>query len=112
MNLSIMLLSNYVMNEGRIPQDPGIFRADDQVASTGVHQMHMTTMDAPDIRYSALNTMPEMQHSSTPYSLANFKSAVEDGKHPDGEELNSDMPRWSMSNADLQDLLAFLKTLP
>jgi hypothetical protein len=56
--------------------------------------------------------MPEMQHSNRPYSLADFKLAVEDGKHPDGEELNSDMPRWKMSDADLQDLLAFLKTLP
>lgn len=78
----------------------------------GVHQMHMTTMNAPDIRYSALSTMPEMQHSNTAYSLADFKLAVEDGQHPDGEELNTDMPRWSMSDADLQDLLAFLKTLP
>lgn len=77
----------------------------------GVHQMHMTTMDAPDIRYSALNTMPEMQQSNMLYSLADFKLAVKSGKHPDGEELNGNMPRWNMSDADLQDLLAFLKTL-
>ena len=78
----------------------------------GVHQMHMTVMNAPDIRYSALSTMPEMQHSTHSYGLADFKLAVEGGQHPDGEELNADMPRWNMSDADLQDLLAFLKTLP
>jgi len=74
--------------------------------------MPMTVMNAPDIRYSALSTMPEMQHSKTPYDLADFKLAVEDGQDPDGKELNADMPRWSMSEADLQDLLAFLKSLP
>lgn len=78
----------------------------------GIHQMHMTTMDAPDIRYSALNSMPEIQNRNTPYSIDDFKLEVEDGQDVGGEELNSDMPRWSMSYADVQDLLAYLKTLP
>ena len=81
-------------------------------AKGGIHQMHMTVMDAPDIRYMALSTMPEMQSSNMSYGLAEFKLAVEEGQHPDGEEVNNDMPRWSMSNADLQDLFAFLKSLP
>jgi hypothetical protein len=78
----------------------------------GLHQMHMTTMNAPDIRYSALNSMPDMQNSKTPYGMDQFKLEVEEGKDLNGEELNSDMPRWSMSNDDLEDLFAFLKTLP
>lgn len=78
----------------------------------GTHQMHMTVMESPDIRYTALSTMPEMQSSNMPYGLAEFRLAVEEGQHPDGEELKTDMPRWSMSDADVQDLFAFLKSLP
>jgi len=77
----------------------------------GRHQMHMTVMDAPDIRYSALNTMPEMEDSQRPYGLPEFKLAVEEGQEPNGEALDDDMPRWHMSEADLQDLFAFLGIL-
>ena len=77
----------------------------------GLHQMHMEVMDAPDIRYSALNSMPEMQEGNASYGLNDFQQAVEDGEHPDGEELEADMPRWRMSDADLQDLYAFIQSL-
>jgi mono/diheme cytochrome c family protein len=80
-------------------------------AQGGLHQMHMTVMDAPDIRYAALNSMPEMQSGHAPYGLADFKLAVEEGQDPNGEALEADMPRWTMSDADLQDLFAFLKSL-
>jgi Cytochrome c len=77
-----------------------------------LHQMHMEVMDAPDIRYSALNSMPEMQEGDASYGLSDFQKAVEDGEHPDGEKLDGDMPRWRMSDADLQDLYAFIQSLP
>jgi len=37
--------------------------------------------------------------------------AVEQGKHPDGDELNTEMPRWKLSDKDLADLFTFLKTI-
>jgi cytochrome c oxidase subunit 2 len=77
----------------------------------GLHQMQMQQMDAPDIRLSALNSMPEMKGKGD-YNLEDFKMAVEDGKDPAGGDLNADMPRWQMSEADLNDLFAFIKSLP
>ena len=78
----------------------------------GVHAMHMYVMKAPDIRYGALSAMPEMRGRDHPYDLNDFRAAVADGRHPDGERLKRDMPRWQMSDADFADLFAFVKSLP
>lgn len=77
----------------------------------GLHQMHMEAMNAPDIRYSALNSMPDLQGKNRQYTLDDFHMEVEEGKDLNGEDLNSDMPRWKMSQTDLQDLFAFIKGL-
>lgn len=78
----------------------------------GIHTMHMYLMKAPDIRYAALDAMPEMRGRGHPYGLQDFRTAVADGRHPDGERLKRDMPRWQMSDADFRDLFAFVKKLP
>lgn len=83
----------------------------------GQHWMHMQSMDAPDIRWSTLASGEHGDHGEhgegeEPYDDASFKRAVRDGLTPGGETLSSDMPRWDMGDADLEDLLAFLKTLP
>lgn len=86
----------------------------------GVHIMHMQMMDAPDIRYEALNTEASehennedgMEHTQGEYGLDTFRRAVVEGKHPDGEALSTDMPRWAMSNEDLSALFEYLKLLP
>ncbi len=78
----------------------------------GTHSMHMWVMTAPDIRYVALRAMPEMKGRQRPYGLDDFRNTVEQGRHPDGEEVKAEMPRWKMSEADLADLFAFLKALP
>lgn len=90
-------------------------------ARGGIHLMHMQVMDAPDIRYEALSEEGD-EHGSEggdehadaheEYTLEDFRMAVVEGKHPDGEQLNRDMPRWDMSEEDLEDLLEFLKSLP
>jgi cytochrome c oxidase subunit 2 len=84
-------------------------------AHGGQHAMHMQTMYAPPIYYSALTSMMMEESGGTQepggYTLEDFRKAVEDGKHPDGDTLDNDMPRWHMSNQDLADLLAFLKTI-
>ena len=83
----------------------------------GPHIMHMSAMDAPDIRWSTLTEAEhgghgepeEMEHP--PYDEDSFKQAVTEGLNPGGERLDSDMPRWRMSDRDLDDLISYLKTL-
>lgn len=82
----------------------------------GTHIMHMQVMDAPPIYYNVLvEMMQEEEHDASlmdEYPFDRFREAVVDGKHPDGDELDKDMPRWQMQDEDLADLLSFLKTLP
>lgn len=96
-------------------------------ARGGKHRMHMAYMDAPDIRWHVLagehyhegaegghqhddgdKIGTEHQHT---YSFANFRNAVENGEHPDGDLLSKDMPRWKMSDEDLHDLANYLQSL-
>lgn len=88
-------------------------------ATGGKHTMHMETMDAPDIRWSALMGLPDeghesgesKEHSHKGYDFETFRGAVTKGEHPDGDELKQDMPRWNMSDEDLHDLMDYLKSL-
>lgn len=77
----------------------------------GLHLMHMQLMDAPPIYFQALQQMAHDEEGIEMYTLADFRLAVVEGKHPDGEALSPNMPRWQMSDADLSDLFEFLKTL-
>jgi len=45
------------------------------------------------------------------YTDETIKQAITEGVEPDGEPLDWPMPRWSMSDEDLNDLIEFLKTL-
>jgi mono/diheme cytochrome c family protein len=83
----------------------------------GTHYMHMQVMEAPDIRYSALSAeagehAEEMEHTQAEYTIDAFQLAVIEGKHPNGDSLSADMPRWQIDTTDLEDLLAYLKSLP
>jgi hypothetical protein len=90
----------------------------------GVHVMHMSEMDPPDIRWSTLvaetdeghdgPSLPRGEHGEAMarYDLAAFRLAVVDGQHPDGTELSRDMPRWDLVDEDLADLAEFLRSLP
>ena len=83
----------------------------------GQHVMHMTAMDGPDIRWSALTEAEhgdhgdeeEMEHP--PYDEETFERAVTRGLDPGGDALDPAMPRWRTSEQDLDDLIAYLKTL-
>jgi mono/diheme cytochrome c family protein len=85
----------------------------------GVHWMHMQRMDAPDIRWSTLASEAHGGHdggdehseSETAYDEAAFARAVTEGVTPGGATLSRDMPRWQIGEADLQDLVAFMKSL-
>lgn len=70
----------------------------------GMGGMGMTqVMDAKDIRWSVLKDE---------FNPEKFRLAVVKGLDPDGTQLKSEMPRWNISDDDLSDLIAFLKTLP
>ena len=86
----------------------------------------MEQVVTPDIRYSTLASLAaedhaeeteddhsgeETEHGHIPYDEASIKQAITQGIEPDGEPLNSFMPRWSISDRDLDDLVEFLKTL-
>ena len=93
-----------------------------QNARGGVHMMHMQVMDAPDIRWSVLAGETEGEHddevehrdehaeSHAGYGLDDFRMAVVEGKHPNGGSLSAEMPRWNISDGDLEDLAEFLKS--
>jgi len=58
---------------------------------------------APDIRYSTLTT----EH----YTDTLIKRTITKGLDEAGQPLSPTMPHWSMSDRDLTDLIAYLKTL-
>lgn len=88
-------------------------------AQGGVHaMMGMQTMDAPDIRWDSLASEgedghgdEEEGHGEGEYDLELFRLAVVEGKHPDGEPISEDMPRWDISDEDLEDLAEYLMSL-
>jgi len=79
----------------------------------GRQRMMMRTFDAPDIRFQTLSTPRKNdQGEDEPiFTEATVKRAITEGVDPDGKDLEWPMPRWSMSAADLDDLVQYLKTL-
>jgi cytochrome c oxidase subunit II len=70
----------------------------------GEHSMGMMqTMNAKDIRWSVIGGE---------FDAEKFRLAVTQGQDPDGTQLKTDMPRWTIGNDDLADLITYLKTLP
>ena len=80
----------------------------------GGRYLGMGTVQTPDIRYTTLTAQRnagEDGHAHESYTDDLIKRAITQGLEADGEPLNFYMPRWSMSEQDLEELLAFLKTL-
>ena len=77
-------------------------------------RMMMSTVDAPAIRWEHL---AEEDHSDEhgeehpAYTVETFKRAVTEGLDPSGEELHWSMPRWDMTDAQLDDLVLYLQSL-
>ena len=71
----------------------------------------MGIFKAPDIRYKTLTQPGRDEEEHEPFSDEDIKRAITQGVEPNGELLKWPMPRWTMSEADLNDLLEFLKTL-
>ncbi|MHB8867286.1 MAG: c-type cytochrome [Thermoleophilia bacterium] len=80
-----------------------------------VSMMMMGSFEAPDIRWSTL-TSTEMEHAEgeaahPPFDRDSFARALRDGVEPDGGELKSPMPRWRVSDAQVDALIEYLQGL-
>lgn len=76
---------------------------------------HMCYEEAPSITYHDLTEEEHAEEGEEeahpPYTDETIKKAITEGIEPDGEELDPCMPRWQISEADMDDLLEYLKTL-
>ncbi len=68
-----------------------------------IRMMMGPAIEAPDVTYSAL-----IKEGFTDATIAR---AIRDGLHERGEPLDTAMPRWQMSNADVDATIAYLKVL-
>lgn len=80
-----------------------------------VSRMMMGSFDAPDIRWSTL-TSTEMEHAGDeaphpPFDRDSFARALRDGVDPGGGELESPMPRWRVSDVQVDALIEYLSGL-
>ena len=66
----------------------------------------------PDGKTKSANiTWERLQDHDPPYTENSLKKAITKGIEPDGEKLSNFMPRWEMSQDDLDDLIKYLKSL-
>jgi len=88
----------------------------------GGRYLAMGEIETPDIRYAVLTGElivdeaeeghdDEGEHGHEPYTDDTIRQAITQGLEPDGAELNAFMPRWSMAEQDLNDLIEYLKNL-
>lgn len=80
-----------------------------------VSMMMMGSFEAPDIRWSTLASA-EMEHDEgedahPPFDRDSFARAVREGVDPAGGELDSAMPRWRLSDAQIDALIEYLRGL-
>lgn len=85
-----------------------------------ITMMMMSSFQTPDITWDNLTEAElegghggdEEEHQEhPPYTEETLKSAITEGVNPAGESLDEEMPRWQMSELDLNDLVEFIKTL-
>jgi cytochrome c oxidase subunit II len=79
----------------------------------GTVQMMMDTVEVPSIQYTHLTegAHDEGEAEHPPYTDETLKRAIREGINPAGEPLDWPMPVWNMSDNQLNDLIAYLKTL-
>lgn len=72
----------------------------------------MGSFRTPDIRWSALTAAQDPSgQPQTPYTEASFAHAVRDGIDPEGNRVKAPMPQWQVTDQEVQNLIAYLKTL-
>lgn len=89
------------------------------IRGRGGEPVMMGTAIPSDIRYAVLTEMEghahetegEEEEAHPPYTDEVLKRAITRGLDPAGKPLDWTMPRWEMSEQDLNDLIAYLKRL-
>ena len=77
-----------------------------------VGMMMLGSVEIPDIRYSMLTTPRSEEGTTVPaWTDADIARAIRDGIEPDGQRLKAPMPRWDMTDAEITDVIAYLKEL-
>ncbi len=75
----------------------------------------MCSEEVPSITYHDLTEEEHEAHEGEeehpPYTDETIKKAITEGIEPDGEEMDPCMPKWDMSDEDLNDVIEYLKTL-
>ncbi len=74
----------------------------------------MSNVIPPDITYETLTSgdkHADEHEEHPPYTDETIKIAIRGGIDPAGEEVDYIMPKWDMSDSDLDDLIEYLKTL-
>lgn len=72
----------------------------------------MGRFSAPNITYKVLTgEVKSEEEEHEPFTDEDIKRAVTRGIEPSGEQLSPNMPRWQMSDRDLEDVIDYLKEL-
>lgn len=71
-------------------------------------RLMMSTFDVPNITWPVLTRLTDDRSA---YNEQGVKNAITRGLDSSGGNLEAPMPVWQMSDGDLNDLVAFLKTL-
>lgn len=69
-------------------------------------------VEIPDVRYSALTSIRSEDGTTVPaWTDSDIARAIRDGVEPDGRRLQTPMPRFDMTDAEIDDVIAYLKEL-
>lgn len=74
--------------------------------------MMFGSVDIPDIRYSTLSKPRSEEGTTIPaWTEGDIARAIRDGVEPNGQSLRAPMPRWAMTDAEIADVISYLKEL-
>ncbi|MDO8986919.1 MAG: c-type cytochrome [Coriobacteriia bacterium] len=69
-------------------------------------------VDVPDIRYSALAATRSKDGTTTlGWTESDIERAIRDGVEPDGGRIKAPMPRWHMTDTEVQSVIDYLKEM-
>jgi len=70
------------------------------------------SIEVPDIRYSTLTSSHEESGETEPgWTDSEIVEAIRTGTEPSGEQLRAPMPRWDMTDAEVDAVITYLKEL-
>jgi len=74
--------------------------------------MMFGAVEIPDIRHAVLTSTRSQDGTTVPaWTDDDIARAIRDGGEPDGQRLEAPMPRWDMTDAQSNDVIAYLKEL-